>query len=228
MSGNAHLATPAELKERIEAERRGRPFVILRDEEGRQQIVTCEDGVSSVLVGRSPSAQVALPWDPHVSGLHAELREVGGEWLVVDDGVSRNGTFVNGQRVVGRRRLADGDEVTVGRTGLVFRLPVPQRAERTLLLDGPVAPPELSPAQRRVLIALCRPFRDGAEFARPATNQQIADELFLTVAAVKTHLRTLGQRLGVDGLPQNEKRAAMVRRAFETGAIVPSDLEPAG
>ena len=35
----------------------------------------------------------------------------------------------------------------------------------------------VSPAQRRVLVALCRPFKEGAAFATPATNQQIAAEL---------------------------------------------------
>jgi hypothetical protein len=42
-----------------------------------------------------------------------------------------------------------------------------------------------------VLIALCRPFKGGRSDATPATNPQIAGELFLTVAAVKTHLRAL-------------------------------------
>jgi hypothetical protein len=36
--------------------------------------------------------------------------------------------------------------------------------------------------QWRVLIALCRPFNAGGSFATPATNQQIAGELFLSVA----------------------------------------------
>ena len=51
--------------------------------------------------------------------------------------------------------------------------------------------PELSATQRRVLVALCRPYRDGGAYARPATNRQIAEEVFLSVDAVKGHLRTL-------------------------------------
>ena len=225
MSRNAHLATPAELKERIEAERLTRPFVIYRDDTGTQRIVLMDDGTDAATIGRADTAQIALPWDPHVSGLHAELRNVGGQWLVIDDGVSRNGTFVNGHRVVGRQRLADADQISVGQTTLLFRRPVPREGSSTLHLDDGIAPPQLSPAQRRVLVALCRPFRDGAEFARPATNQQIADELVLSVAAVKTHLRSLCQRFGIEGLPQNEKRIALARRAFETGAVSPSELQ---
>ncbi len=224
MSRKDHLSTPAELKERIEAERCAQPFVVLRDDSDVQRIVLLAAETLVAAIGRADSAEIAIPWDPHVSGLHAELRRSGGEWLVIDDGVSRNGTFVNGQRVVGRRRLTDNDQIKVGETTLLFRLPVPRPAASTLLIEYDDPAPELSPAQRRVLVALCRPFRDGAEFARPATNQQIADELFLSVAAVKTHLRLLGQRFGVEGFAQNEKRAALVRRAFETAAISPSEL----
>ena len=223
MAVTPHLASPAELQERLAAERTARAFVVLRDDEGRQRIVLLDDD-GATTIGRLPAAGIPVGWDPHVSSLHAELRLVAGEWLVVDDGVSRNGTFVNGQRVLGRRRLADGDELRVGRTTLLFRVPTGRGVESTIMLDDEQAPPELSPAQRRVLVALCRPYRDGDAFARPATNQQIADELFLTIAAVKTHLRSLGARFGVDRLPQNEQRAALVRRAFETGAVAPSDL----
>ena len=47
----------------------------------------------------------------------------------------------------------------------------------------------------------------------------------LSVEAVKTHLRTLFQRFGVEDLPQNAKRARLVELAFETGVVVPRDLE---
>ena len=48
------------------------------------------------------------------------LERVGGAWTLVDDGLSRNGSCVNGRRVHGRRRLDDGDAIVVGRTQLVF------------------------------------------------------------------------------------------------------------
>ena len=82
----------------------------------------------------------------------------------------------------------------------------------------------LSPAQRRVLIALARPFRDSGGIVTPATNQQIATELFLSVEAVKTHLRALGVKFGVQDLPQNQKRTKLVERAFATGVITHHDL----
>ena len=60
--------------------------------------------------------RLALPWDDEVSRLHAELVRMGEDWVLCDDGLSHNGTFVNGERVRGRRRLRDGDVVTVGAT----------------------------------------------------------------------------------------------------------------
>ena len=56
----------------------------------------------------------------------------------------------------------------------------------------------VSPAQRRVLVALCRPYKDGADFATPATNSEIGAELHLSVDAVKTHLRALFEKFGED------------------------------
>ena len=50
------------------------------------------------------------------------------------------------------------------------------------------------------------PFKDGAAFATPATNQAIAEELHLSVDAVKTHMRALFEKLEVEDLPQNRKR----------------------
>ena len=55
-----------------------------------------------------------------MSRLHAELEQRAGEWTISDDGLSQNGTWVNGLRLAGRRRLNDGDLVRVGRTMFAF------------------------------------------------------------------------------------------------------------
>jgi DNA-binding NarL/FixJ family response regulator len=70
----------------------------------------------------------------------------------------------------------------------------------------------VTPAQRRVLGALCRPL-EGAGYAAPATNRQIADELVLSVDTVKGTLKALYERFGLEALPQNQKRAALAARA---------------
>jgi DNA-binding CsgD family transcriptional regulator len=82
----------------------------------------------------------------------------------------------------------------------------------------------VSAAQRRVLLALCRPFKDGAAFATPATNKQIAEELHLSVDAVKTHLRALFEKFEVTELPQNKKRAGLVERALQSGLVREQEL----
>jgi hypothetical protein len=210
-----HAATPAELRERLEAERRGDPFLVWRGEDGRQQLLALHPGLQRVTIGRGPANDVALGWDTEVSRLHAELERLGGEWTVVDDGLSRNGTWLNGQRVGGRQRLRDGDVVQVGRTAVAIRVPDPEDSRPTVA-GGRGGAPQLTPAQKRVLDALCRPYKES-EFATPATNQQIAEELFLSVDAVKAHLRALFAAFGLEDLPQNQKRSVLAMRAMQLG-----------
>ena len=227
MSGSPlapHLSSPAELKLRIEAERAGKPFLVYRDDSAAQRIVALADESSQLTIGSGADSDITLPWDDHVSALHAELRHVAGEGLLVDDGLSRNGTHLNGERVAGRRRLRDSDELRIGQTVLVFREPADKRRRITVVAGTEQRVVPVSPAQHRVLVALCRPVAEGAAFARPATNQEVAEELSLTVAAVKTHLRTLFQRFEIEALPQNDKRSELARRALDGGTVVPSDL----
>ncbi len=161
--------------------------------------------------------------DDQVSLLHAELRRIGGQWTVVDDGLSRNGTFLNGERTSGRSRLRDGDELRFGETVVVFRDPASVEAGETAAApDAPAV--ELTPSQRKILLALCRPYRDGSTYATPATNKQIADEVFLSVDAVKGHLRTLFERFGLGDVPQNQKRVKLVEVAMQNGVITIRDL----
>ena len=214
--------TPVELKAQIEAERAGDAFLVHRDGDGEQRIVTLTD--QPVWVGRRDSVGLCLAWDSQVSGVHAELQPTGGEWTLVDDGLSRNGSYVNGERVNGRRRLRDRDMLRFGRTVVLYRAPGEPAAPSTMLAADVLVAANLSETQRKVLIALCRPFKDDATHATPATNQQIADELFLSVQAIKAHLRALFEKFGVEDLPQNSKRAALVQRALQSGLISGRDL----
>jgi pSer/pThr/pTyr-binding forkhead associated (FHA) protein len=218
----AHAASPAELQERLSAERAGAPFLVLRDGAGRQQLLRLSG--ERLSVGRGDTNGVPLPWDTEVSRLHAELECIAGEWTIVDDGLSRNGTFVNGNRISGRARLRDGDVVRIGRTTLGYRRPESEDSvEHTVVAGEPVALADLPPTQRQVLVALARPYKQ-AEYATPATNQAIAAELHLSVDAVKAHLRSLFQRFGIESLPQNQKRSRLVAEAFQRGMLTQRDL----
>jgi len=222
MSG--HRASAPELKAQIEAERAGRPFLVFRDGEGEQQIVTVEPGATELWIGRGDSADVRLEWDTEVSALHAQIEVVRDECTLLDDGLSRNGSFVNEQRVHGRRHLRDSDTLRFGQTAVLYRRPGDGAPEATAIATETVAAATVSPAQRRVLVALCRPYKDGADFSTPATNQQIGEELHLSVDAVKTHMRALFEKLGVGDLPQNQKRVAVVERALQLGIVTKRDL----
>ena len=85
--------------------------------------------------------------------------------------------------------------IAIGGTSIAFCAPpgAPRRRRPSTSL-GPHVAELLTPAQRRVLVALCRPFRDSS-YATPATNQQIADELVVSVDAVKSNLRALFERV---------------------------------
>lgn len=228
MSGTGGTAGPraasaVELKAQLEAEREGVPFLVYRDGAGGQRIVGLEAGRAALWIGRQSGVDLCLDWDAQVSGLHAQLEVVGSECTVVDDGLSRNGSFVNGERVHGRRRLRDGDMLRLGESVLLYRVPGEAVSDSTVAATD-LLTASLSETQRRVLVALCRPFKDSPPYATPATNQQIADELFLSVDAIKTHLRALFAKFGVEDLPQNRKRAALVERALQSGLISEREL----
>jgi hypothetical protein len=216
--------SPRDLKALIEAERVGLPFIHWRDGTGEQQIMTLEEERARVTVGRREQSDSPLTWDSEVSRAHALLEPVGGEWTLVDDGLSRNGSFVNGGRVHGRQRLHDRDRMCFGNTHVVYREPAGAAGSTsTARASGAPSSVHLSETQRRVLIALCRPVIESGS-SSPATNPQIATEVFLSVDAVKAHLRVLFDRFQLGELPQNEKRGRLVAIVLSSGVLARHDF----
>ena len=171
------------------------------------------------MIGRRGGCGIALVWDPTVSRVHAVLRALGTDWAIEDDGLSHNGTYVNGERVTAARRLGDGDAILIGSTVLTYRAPQLSYDGRTATgLNAPGQIP-VTVAQRRVLAALCRPMSELTPDAGPASNRQIAEELFLSVETVKTHMRALAQLFSVDHLPQTQRRYAMAQQALRWGLV---------
>lgn len=227
MSGPApgpRAATAQELKAQIDAERSGRPFLAYRDRDGEQRLAVLDPDVRRLWVGRSGSADLRFEWDEEVSALHAQIEVVRDECTLVDDGLSRNGSFVNEERVSGRRLLRDQDVLRFGSSQVLYRAAASTGAESTVVAGELAGAATVSPAQRRVLIALCRPFKHQAQSATPATNPQIAADLHLSVAAVKTHLHALFRAFEIDDLPQQDKRRRLVALAFSTGLVSDRDL----
>jgi hypothetical protein len=198
----------------------GSATLFLRDGTGALQLVNL-DGDRAVL-GRAPGSDLQIAWDPRVSGVHAFLERRGSQWILEDDGMSRNGTFVNGERVRGQRTLRDGDVIQLGDTLIGYRDPTPTVA--ATLTVPTVSAPAVSTAQRRVLVALCRPLLCG-ETTAPATNEQIAHELVLSLPAVKGHLRVLFNRFGLEKARQNQKRLLLAERALASGVVSARDLQ---
>lgn len=218
----AHRSTPTELRDRLDAEASGDPFVVYRDEQD-VQVLLALGGLDRVTIGRREESDIPLPWDGRVSRLHAELQRVGGEWVVVDDGLSTNGTWIGERRLSGRSRLEHGDLVRCGGTVIAFCAPHDSDAG-TSLADDVAEAVRISPAQRRVLVALCRPSLEGQGLAAPPTNQQLADELFLSVDSVKTHLRMLMEAFNLGDVAQGQKRATLIERAIRLGMVTERDL----
>jgi pSer/pThr/pTyr-binding forkhead associated (FHA) protein len=140
---------------------------------------------------------------------------MGADWVLCDDGLSHNGTFVNGERLNGRRRLRDGDIVAVGTTRITFSAPPASSATAGSTRVARESPPDvrLTATQRRLLAALCRPLLAGG-YAAPASNRQIADELVISLDTVKGTLSGLFELFGLAELPQNQKRAALAAQAL--------------
>lgn len=207
----------------LDAERRGAPFLAHRDGIGDLRIVPL-DARERFAIGRIAGNDLVLDWDPQVSRSHAQLERIGSDWALIDDGLSRNGSHVNGERIAGRRRLADGDVVRIGQTTVVYR--APGLGNDSTVAAHPLPEVRLTDAERRVLVAMCAPLADaGGAAPVPATNREIAAALNLSTDGVKSHVRTLFAKLGVGDLPQYRKRTELARRALDHGVVTKADLD---
>ena len=169
-----------------------------------------------VTVGTLDSNEVVVDADG-VSRVHAVFERFGDTWVVRDLG-SRNGTFVNGGRIVGERALRSGDEIVLGRLRLMFHAPT--RGTETAAI---AQPPSLTPRERDVLLSLCRPLLSGDAFTEPASIRSIAAELVVSEAAVKQHLSRLYDKFDV-GADREQRRVRLANAAVASGAVKLGDL----
>jgi class 3 adenylate cyclase/pSer/pThr/pTyr-binding forkhead associated (FHA) protein len=213
------------LSEQLDAERRGRAFVVLHDPGHRQRVVYLDTACATV--GRRPDNDIALEWDAQVSRSHAELRCDGSEWRLVDGGRSRNGSYVNGQPVHDARVLRDGDVLRFGDTVLLFRGPSPVRrgalttpeAEgATVLGENPAAAVRLSELERRVLAELRGPAATPLA-SSTAADDDIAARLSLSDEQVRAVLGGLELKFGVEGPSGVRRREGLLARALSTGVV---------
>jgi pSer/pThr/pTyr-binding forkhead associated (FHA) protein len=148
-----------------------------------------------VTVGRSSANDVCVSWDAEVSREHAILEYRGDGWDLVDEGRSRNGTFVDGERVSGRYTLQDAQVIRVGNTVLLYRSTgaatrLPARGSVVTAAARVRSAAEVGPDERALLTALNR-----GEVGESA------------------ELAALRRRFDVQSLPPGERDVVLLQRA---------------
>ena len=172
-----------------------------------------------ITIGQAPTNDIPLVFDRTVSGVHCVIEPVASRWCVRDLS-SRNGTFVNGERIWGEQPLRAGDEIRVGTVRFIARLDdAGVHGDETV---GAEAGPALTRREREVLVALCRPMFSGDIFREPASTRQIASDLVVTEAAVKQHLSRLYDKFEI--FEQEGRRARLANEAIRRGAVNTAEI----
>ena len=175
-------------------------------------------------LGSADSNDLAVPVDRKLSRLHAVLQRYSAGWCVRDLG-SRNGTFVNGQRIWQDRALVDGDEIRAGSSRFIYRAGL-AGAIAGPPTEGAPAGPALTARERDVLVHLCRPLLTNQLFTEPASSREIAAALVVTEAAVKQHLLRLYEKFDIDG-DGDRRRVRLANEAMARSAVTLADLRDA-
>ncbi len=173
-----------------------------------------------VVIGRSPLSDVVLTADAQVSRTHAVLERIANRWILRDVG-SRNGTYLNGQRVRDRVPLRAGDEIRIGKSVLVLKS---ERSPDGAATERQAPPPPLTVREKEVLLAVLRPLVAAGPFGQPATTPEIARALWVSDAAVKRHLIHLYRKFGIDGRGAS-RQARLASAALQRGAITLAEVQ---
>jgi hypothetical protein len=178
-----------------------------------------------VTLGKASTNDVSLDHDDTVSRLHAVFENLGFAWSIRDLG-SRNGTFLNGERISAERVLRSRDEVRVGKTKLIFwevrDSGEGPRDEETMAAQPSELPPRLTRREVDVLVVLCRPLVSDDPFPEPASVRRMAGELFVTEAAVKQHLQNLYDKFAIP--TEGDRRVRLANEALRRGAVTIAQL----
>ncbi len=168
------------------------------------------------------AGHLALRGDPTVSRLHGVLAPKAAGWCIQAANPT-NGLFLNGGRLASGavHLLGDGDDLRFGeRTTLTFHTVTAEGDRSSTEAARPV--PELTPGERRVLVALCSPVLGGDAFTPPATVATIAAQLTVSESAVKQQLGRLYDKFGVG--EGTDRRSRLANEALARGAVRLADL----
>jgi pSer/pThr/pTyr-binding forkhead associated (FHA) protein len=178
-----------------------------------------------VTIGNASTNLVSLNHDATVSRVHAVLENLGFAWSIRDVG-SRNGTYLNGEKISAERVLRSGDELRMGSSRLIFWEVKQTDHDETETVEPSQRPPRLTPRELEVLVVLCRPLVSGNPFPELASVRQMATELFVTEAAIKQHLQNLYDKFAVPA--EGERRVRLANEAIRRGAVTLAMLRDGG
>ena len=124
------LATATQIRERVDRHYGPKLIGVLPSGEKLEYLIDKHE----VEIGKAPHNHIALT-DPTVSNTHAIVTARDSGYTIVDLG-SRNGTFVNGERLGAQAHtLKHGDKIQLGKTVLTFRNPGETTANMTAVLS---------------------------------------------------------------------------------------------
>ncbi|MBN2476007.1 MAG: SpoIIE family protein phosphatase [Pirellulales bacterium] len=187
----------------------------------------------SVVLGRHPDCDVVLD-SGSVSRQHARIFQANGNHYV-EDLHSRNGTFVNGEAVVGRRLLAGGDELGICDLTFVFLLAEPgSKEEKTAPLKRP-------PGTAAMLIDDEQPHSNSTIMSKvdvttSSSGLRLQANTEAKLRALIEILKNLGKTLDMDevlsklldslfGIFLQADRGFIVLRDQATGRLVPKAVK---
>jgi hypothetical protein len=196
------------------------PAVEVRSTRGRERVVNLVE--PTYVIGSDPEAATIVIDDSTTSGVHAALDRIGTAWLLRDLG-SRNGTFVDGERLTGQTRLRDGQQISLGRTYWLVFCDGTRGARRAT--DPLTAPPRnITRTEQRVLVELCRPKLAHNAFQEPASVREIAARLGVGKGAIEAHLTNLYDKFAIHPGEGVNRRVSLAEEAMRRGAVTLGDL----
>jgi DNA-binding NtrC family response regulator/pSer/pThr/pTyr-binding forkhead associated (FHA) protein len=195
-------------------------LVVHTGEEGGSRVIDLIDG-GEITFGRSRSAVVHVQHD-NVSRLHARIAR-SGDAIEVEDLESRNGTFVNGERITAKQRIAPGDEIVIGSIHVVVG------TTSGLKRSSAIATPEIGEA--RLIAEVDRAMR----YKRPVTVVLVRTAVDAALEAIASVLRPMDLLAEVVGddylviLPEldRETGAAALARLIDATKPITKELKTA-
>jgi len=149
---------------------------------------------SKVVLGRHPDCGIVLETGA-VSRQHAQVLQVGDDYFV-EDLNSRNGTFVNDQRLEQRRQLAEGDVLAICGAAFVFRRKLPE-------LSPSLADPPAGSSFSAVLIDDATPVGNSTimsrlDFSSGSGTWRMSSSPEVRLAALLEITQSLGKAVSLD------------------------------